>query len=272
MNTEQIHFREITTISDLEKVQKLEQNIWGMSPVPIHQTRTAIKNGGVMVGAFLNNELVGYSYGFAGFKNGASYLVSHQLGIAPQLQSNGIGESLKRLQREIAITRGYEKMIWTFDPLETRNGYLNLTKLHGISDTYVENCYGEMKDGLNNGLPSDRFEVTWLLKSPYVDVKHNIDLSNAPMIVNYQLNDCQFPVLQELHPDHRLNEDVYLLPVPSNFQKLKGHAPELAMEWRMKTRKIIQYLFANDFIVVQLEKGKQEVHFYVFVKRKQLFL
>ena len=269
MSKEMLDFREITTIADLEKVQKLEQAVWEMQPVPIHQTRTAIKNGGVMVGAFLNNELVGFSYGFAGFKNGESYLVSHQMGISPQLQSKGIGESLKRLQREIALQRGYEKMIWTFDPLETRNGYLNLTKLQAISGTYVENCYGEMKDGLNNGLPSDRFEVTWYLKAPSVVEKHDVEIANAPMIVSYQLNESQFPVLKEFHFNHLVvNEEVYLLPVPSNFQKLKVSSPELALDWRMKTRKIIKYLFSNNYIAVKLEKGKEDVHFYVFVKRK----
>lgn len=47
--------------------------------------------------------------------------------------------------------------MWTYDPLETVNGYLNLSKLGGVCTQYIENCYGEMPDILNAGLPSDRF-------------------------------------------------------------------------------------------------------------------
>jgi len=267
-----LEIREIKSISELEKVQQLEKEVWGQSPIPIHQTLTAIKNGGIVVGAFHGEDLAGFSYSFAGFKNGKVHLTSHILAISSMVREQGIGEALKWEQRKIAIERGYEMMLWTYDPLETRNGYLNLTKLHAICDTYIENCYGEMQDGLNKGLPSDRFEVNWHLTSKYVEEKCTIDFTNASVIAPYSMNESHFPVLAEVDTQLSLKEEVYLLPVPQNMQLLKAADPDLALEWRLKTRLLIQSFFSKGYVAVRLEKGKKEVHYYVFVKRELIDL
>ena len=263
--------REIKSIPELEKVQQLEIEVWGQLPIPVHQTLTAIKNGGIVVGAFHGNELAGFSYSFAGYRNGKVHLTSHILAISSNVREQGIGEALKWEQRKIAIEHGYDRMLWTYDPLQTRNGYLNLTKLHAICDTYIENCYGEMQDGINKGLPSDRFEVNWHLTSKYVEGKRAIDITNAREIASYKLNEWNFPVLAEANSQLSLKEDVYLLPVPQNIQLIKEADSQLALDWRMKTRLLIQALFSKGYVAVRLEKGK-EVHHYVFVKKELIDL
>ncbi|MGW6251617.1 hypothetical protein ACWF7H_19985 [Peribacillus butanolivorans] len=54
-----------------------------------------------------------------------------------QYRNQEIGEQVKLKQREWKIEYGYEKLIWTFDPLEVKNGYLNLSKL----GEYINNVY-----------------------------------------------------------------------------------------------------------------------------------
>lgn len=94
-----INIRELKTMNEMEQVQELERKVWGMDPVlPTHQTLTAVKNGGIIIGAFDGEKLVGFSYGFSGFQNGKSYLCSHMLGIDEAYRSQGIGEMLKRSQ------------------------------------------------------------------------------------------------------------------------------------------------------------------------------
>src|SRR5699024_5776342 len=144
--------RSLTTLDELEDVQQLERLVWSMEPIPTHQTSTAIQNGGMMIGAFDGDRLVGFNYGFPGFRDGVAYVCSHMLGSDPVYRSRGIGERLNRTQRERALELGYTMIHWTFDPLQTRNAYLNLTQLGGVCYTYYPNCYGEMKDGLNAGL------------------------------------------------------------------------------------------------------------------------
>lgn len=265
-----IDIREIKTIEQLEQVQQLEFNIWGMPSIPIHQTLTAVKNGGIVVGAYDGDQLVGFSYGFSGFREGKSYLCSHMLGIDENYRSQGIGEKLKYVQQAIAIERGYDLMVWTFDPLETRNGYLNLSKLNGICYTYIENCYGEMQDGLNKGLPSDRFEVSWYIASDYVNKSVSIDAKNAIPVASCVQSKQGFLCL-EITENLKYNSDLYTLPVPKDFQALKLQDPTLALDWRFKTRRLLQQLFAQGYAAVQLQQ-QENYNEYVLVKLETLGL
>jgi len=262
--------REIKTIKQLEQVQQLEYDVWGMPPIPIHQTLTAVKNGGIVVGAYDGDRLVGFSYGFSGFREGRSYLCSHMLGIDKNYRSQGIGEKLKHAQQAIAVERGYDLMVWTFDPLETRNGYLNLSKLNGICYTYIENCYGEMQDGLNKGLPSDRFEVSWYLTSDYVVKNVSIESAVAVPVASCVLNEQGLPCLQ-ITENLKYDDNSYVLPVPKDFQALKVQDPALALDWRFKTRHILQRLFAQGYAAVQLQQ-QENYNEYVLVKLSTLKL
>lgn len=265
-----IEIRELTTMVEMEQVQELEQKVWKTEAVPTHQTLTAVKNGGIMVGAYEGEQLVGFSYGFAGFRNGKSYVCSHMLGIDEGYRSQGIGEKLKRKQREMAIEKGYDRMQWTYDPLETRNGYLNLTKLNGICDTYVENCYGEMQDGLNEGLPSDRFELHWHLTSPYVVEKHVPTTEDAAALSTLSFNEESLPVFVAGN-DQTLTQPAYSITVPKDFQALKAASRELAMDWRLQTRAQFQKLFKAGYAAVRLQPY-ETYNEYIFVKKETLAL
>ena len=102
-----ITYKTLTTLEDIQRTQQLERDVWDMSPIPTHQTLTAIKNGGIMIGAFHQEHLIGFLYSFPGFQNDKPYLCSHMMGILPEYQSKGIGEQLKRIQRQQALNQGY---------------------------------------------------------------------------------------------------------------------------------------------------------------------
>src|SRR5699024_7689841 len=244
--------RALTTMKELALVQELDMKIWGMDPVPLHQTSTAIKNGGLMLGMFDGEQLIGFSYSFAGMKEGKTYLCSDMLGIDPDYQSQGLGEIMKWKQREHAIDMGYDLMKWTYDPLETKNAKLNLSKLNGICDIYIENCYGNMTDKLNKGLPSDRFEIHWHLKSKHVAEKQSIAVEGAVMLNKIYINDENLPVFQALE-NIATDADMYAMVVPKQFQALKLIDHKLAFDWRLKTREYFQKMFAKGFAVFHLE-------------------
>ncbi|MEC5423842.1 GNAT family N-acetyltransferase [Virgibacillus sp. C22-A2] len=260
-----IESRELKTMDEMEQIKGLEQKVWGINTIPTHQTLTAVKNGGIMVGAYDVKQLVGFSYGFAGFHNGKSYLCSHMLGVDDAYRSKGIGEMLKQKQREIAIEKGYDMMKWTYDPLETRNAYLNLTKLNGICDTYIENCYGEMQDGFNKGLPSDRFEIHWHLTSPHVVEKQLPNIESAVSLSTLTFNKAGLPVFVAGEKTE-LTEHAYSMAVPKDFQGLKAASQELAMDWRLQTRKQFQNLFKAGYVAVHLEPY-EDYGEYIFVKK-----
>lgn len=262
--------KELKTIEEMEQVQVLEKNVWKTDPIPTHQTLTAVKNGGIMVGAYDGDKLIGFSYGFPAFKDGEVYLCSHMLGIDENYRSQQIGEKLKQAQRKIAIEKGYKKMHWTYDPLETRNGYLNLTKLNGICHTYIENCYGEMQDGFNKGLPSDRFEVHWYLTSEYVEKKTDPVTENPLPLGEIIFDEAGLPTLK-IQSLENLSNNLYSLPVPLNFQALKATSNEHAMHWRMETRKVFQALFEQGYAAVRIKK-KELWNEYILIKKDMLNL
>lgn len=262
--------RLLKTNEEMGLIQGLERAIWGTDPVPTHQTFTAVKNGGLMLGAFLDQEIVGFSYSFPGYVNGKLRLCSHMLGVHPDYQQMGIGNALKNEQLKFAKELGYDLITWTFDPLESRNAYLNVAKLYGICDTYLENCYGEMKDGLNRGLPSDRFQIDWWISSQRVEEKWmpKITKYDCPFIVSE--SDKGNPVL--LYENERIPTDCegIEVPIPKNLQAIKKDEPELALDWRMKTRAIFQTLFAAGYTLVNVNRSSATVQYYQLVKKESI--
>ena len=265
-----LSIRKLESNEDMRLIQPLEQEVWGINPIPTHQTFTASQNGGVVLGAFAEKEIVGYSYSFPGFANGKIYLCSHMLGIHPNYQSLGIGKLLKDEQRKFAKEVGYDLITWTFDPLESRNAYLNMTKLYGICNTYLENCYGEMEDGLNKGLPSDRLQIEWWISSERVEEKWIPQISSydRPFVVvqSEKGNPMIYVNLEEIPSDSHGIE----VPVPENIQLIKKKEPDLALDWRMKIRTIFQILFGEGYALVGLKKSNEGVHYYQLIKRSTI--
>ncbi|WP_155767571.1 GNAT family N-acetyltransferase [Sporosarcina ureilytica] len=268
--TKNLTIRKLETIEDIRLIQSMEEEVWGSPAIPIHQTYTASKNGGLVLGAFINDEIIGFSYSFPGFADGKTYLCSHMLGIHPNYQVKGIGKLLKDEQRKLAKEMGYDLITWTFDPLESRNAYLNLQKLSGISQTYLENWYGEMTDGLNKGLPSDRLKVEWWISSERVQenwIPDNIAYARPVTIgQSAQGNPVIEGNLEEIHAEGNGIE----IPVPAHIQSIKTNEPELALDWRLKIRAAFQTLFSAGYAVVGLKKSDDGVHYYQFVKRNTI--
>lgn len=266
-----LELRVLKTSEDMKQIQKLEHEIWNMAPLPIHQTITAAQNGGLLLGAFHENELVGFSYGFAGFNKGTGYLCSHMLGIHPDHQDKGLGALLKQKQKEMASEMGYDLITWTFDPLESRNAYLNLAKLSAICSTYVENCYGDMDDSLNHGLPTDRLKAEWWINSSHVNAPLQAESESAQNPFIWGVSEDDFPIL--LNTDWEGSLGPVLVPIPANFQAIKNQNYELAMDWRFKTREILKRLFAQGYAMTSFKKGNEGlVHYYVLVQRDGLQL
>ncbi|WP_301107966.1 GNAT family N-acetyltransferase [Sporosarcina sp.] len=267
---EAIRIRRVTAIDEIHAVQKLEKQIWNMEPIPVHQTITAVKNGGLIVGAFAGERMIGYSYSFPGFSEGQSYLCSHMLAVDHEFQSMGIGRLLKEEQLRLAREMGYELIVWTFDPLESRNAYLNTAKLYGVSYEYIVNCYGELEDGLNKGLPTDRFQLAWWINSPRV--KEQWQPSGIDYICPFQiaLANHQHPVLQRTEGKDWLTSDAIEVPVPKHIQRIKVDNPELALDWRMKTRELFQQLCNEGYALINVRRTEETVQYYQFFRLSEV--
>lgn len=260
-NTEEIEIRNLHTVAELEHVRQLEAKVWSFDDsVPVNQTITVVKNGGFILGAFLHNQLIGFQYSFPGFDGHKVYLCSHSLGIHPDYRKLGIGEKLKWAQKEVALEKGYDLITWTYDPLETVNGNLNLHKLGAICSTYIENAYGEMDDGLNSGIATDRFLVEWRVG---IQKSLGVEANAQGELVLSTTKKYGFNVPDKWNVSHDAAR--LLVAVPGNFQAIKSNDFQLAVHWRDVTRKVFTTYLERGWQVTDLVKDSLHEDQYLYV-------
>lgn len=264
---EEIEYRRITQLESLTDFQQLEQEVWQTGEyIPNHQLYTVAKNGGILFGAYHGGKIIGMLYSFPGFLAGETYLCSHMMGISRQWRGRGIGERLKRLQAEAATEQGYQMITWTYDPLQTANGYLNMHKLGTICRTYLVDCYGEMNDQLNQGLPSDRLQVELWLNRPCPKLP-----TRATMLISWRLNNNGLPQPTGMIEKVSGN-DAALVAVPAHLPELKEHDLSLAQEWRLAVRQALTESFAAGWVLADCRRSDGLVHEYVLIPSAMLAL
>jgi predicted GNAT superfamily acetyltransferase len=273
---EEIVVKKLQTIEQFQEMQQLEQEIWNRASISITQLIAVSSNGGIVLGAYKEAELVGINYAFPAFQNGETYLYSLILGVKRKYREQGIGELLKIQLKEYALEAGYEKCLWVFDPLESRNAYFNFTKLRAYAYQYIPNFYGELEDPFSINLPTDRLFICWYLNdSDYLRWDEQMDelVESANEIVPWQKTVAGLPVLDpenQFDAKYSYINESYLLALPTNFQKLKVVSPALAEDWRYKTRTILMTMFSQGYAITKLVRHDENVNMYVFVKKSLL--
>ncbi len=276
----EVEIRFLTTPEDMRQVEEVQRVVWPGSEtdvVPMHLLITIAHNGGVALGAFPLDEagrpgpMVGFVYGFPGlYEVDGTWRVkhcSHQMGIVPEWRNQGLSYWLKRAQWQAVRHQGLDLITWTYDPLLSRNAYLNIHKLGGVCRTYLREVYGEMRDGLNVGLPSDRFQVELWVHSPRVttrlstEPRKRLDLAHflaaGARIVNstrlradgWPEPPDQDPETSDLLPTDPNQAPILLVEIPPDFLALKAADRDLALRWRLHTRAWFEALFARDYLV-----------------------
>jgi predicted GNAT superfamily acetyltransferase len=164
--------RKCNGLEEMRACVQLQKEVWNFTDielVPLRMFVVAEKIGGQVIGAFDGPELVSFALAIPGARNGHSYLHSHMLAVRAAYRNAGLGRRMKQVQRDEALSRGFELMEWTFDPLEIKNSYLNISRLGAIVRRYTVNQYGITSSPLQGGLPSDRLVAEWWLKSRRVE-------------------------------------------------------------------------------------------------------
>jgi predicted GNAT superfamily acetyltransferase len=165
----EIEYRQCSSVADFAECVRIQHVVWGEAisvPVPIFVV--AHHTGGHVLGAFQDGRMIGFAQAFSALRDGKLFLHSHIVAVLPQFRDRGIGRRLKLFQREEALRRGIDLIEWTFDPLDLKNGYFNLTRLGVIVRRFLPNCYGLTDSPLHAGLPTDRLVAEWWLDSDRV--------------------------------------------------------------------------------------------------------
>ncbi len=267
--------RVLEEYQEMLQVERLIDDIWGggaADVVPAHLLITIVRNGGLAFGAFEGAEMIGLAFGFPAFADTSRGRLlkhcSHQMGVHPAHQGRGIGFALKQAQWQMVRQQGLELITWTFDPLLSRNAYLNIVRLGAICNTYKRNEYGEMVDSLNAGIASDRFQVDWWVNTRRVTQRLDTENWAALGLQNYQEADPQFLYLPETDVDLGLlrppkkysppSGKLILIQIPNDYQTLRTADQPLAVDWRFFTREIFEKLFSTGYIVTDFIYDRSE--------------
>ena len=123
---------------------------------------------------------------------------------------------------------------------------------------------------MNKDMPSDRFEIHWLLRSPHVVEKQLPGTEHAVRLNGIRWNEAGQPEFTDKEVSIS-GDDVYALLVPKDFQGLKQQDHAIALDWRLKTRKVCQELFNAGYSAVRLNVLEHYGE-YVFVRTDTLEL
>jgi predicted GNAT superfamily acetyltransferase len=266
--TERIVVRALQGAADIVKAEELQSLIWRggeIDVIPGHLITALSHNGGLALGAFEGDRLVGVLIGFLGTDSASPERVamarlkhcSHQLGVHPDYQDRGVGLLLKTAQRDFVLEQGIRLITWTYDPLLSRNAHLNIRRLGAVCRSYLREEYGDMRDSLNAGVPSDRFQVDWWITSRRVEARlagkrRPLDLAHFLSAGAQELNPATLgedgfprPSERPLHP----SSNVALVEIPPDFMALKGRDLGLAVAWRHHTRALFESAFGAGYMV-----------------------
>jgi len=268
------NIRLLETVEEMSAVEVLQREVWPGSEtdvIPAHLLITAAHNGGIVLGAFVDEKIVGCVFGFPGLESTPDgprpKHCSHIAGVHPDYRDSGVGFALKRAQWQVVRHQGLDHVTWTYDPLLSRNARLNIARLGAVCSTYHRSEYGDMRDGLNAGLPSDRFQVDWWINTKRVErrlskrARPPLSLSHLARVGVHPL----YPLLSGSDnlprpPEHApaFNAQLVAAEIPADFMALKSAELSLARDWRFFTREFFETAFAKGYIVTDFVFDKGE--------------
>lgn len=270
-----IRIRAFETLDEFKACVELQEETWGAGfseRVPTAILRVGQILGGVSAGAYDDDgTLVGFVFGLTGFRDGAPAHWSDMLAVRPGVRDTGLGRRLKLFQREEVLRLGVRTMYWTFDPLQSRNAYLNLTKLGAVVREYRENMYGDSDSPLHRGIGTDRFVALWRMDTDRVVTRLESEPSAFAEEITALRSDAA-PALgatdDPSHPgplpvDDLPDADVVRVAIPSNIDVVKADDPDLARAWRAATRRVFTHYLAAGFEVCAFVRGARTSEYLV---------
>jgi predicted GNAT superfamily acetyltransferase len=251
-----ITIRRAESLAEYEECVAIQEETWGVGfseRVPASILLVAQKIGGVVAVAVApdGGRLLGFVFGLTGVERGQVVHWSDMLAVRGEARGTGIGERLKRHQRDLVRELGVGTMRWSFDPLVARNAHLNLARLGARASEYVPNMYGgNTRSPLHGAGDTDRLVASWDLTRVDGDGHGTVTATaesptDAP-VVNAPGADG-VPVVRAL-PDAA----TVRIAVPHDVQALSR---EQQAAWRATTREAFLSYLARGYEVVGFHRG-----------------
>lgn len=255
-----LEIRPLTTQEELEGCIELQQQVWGLkdsertSPITLRALTISSPKTGLLLGAFLNKKLIGFSLTLGSLESGIAY--GHMLGVLPEHQNLGVGRRIQLAVQETLRKNNITQMHWTFEPLESRNSYIYLNKLGGVATAYEQNFY-HVEEAQQQSMPLDRMVLSLDLCSKHTPSKK--------ILIHDALN--KFPVAT---PDFMPEAPQVLVEIPVDFINLSKTLPQKALQIRLESRSVFtEYITHRGYKAIHLINGhaqEAESSYYILKK------
>jgi predicted GNAT superfamily acetyltransferase len=274
--SKEFQFRRLQKPEEFRAVEELHRAAGGLTEdaaVPTPVQRAVQDNGGIVVGAFAEIYLAGFSFGFLGWDGEKLYHYSHVTAVRPEYQNHRLGFRLKTRQREEVLRQGLDEVRSTFDPLQSRTAFLNIRRLGAIPDRYLLHYYGRLGAETGESFESDRVRAVWKLQDPAVLARLE---GNSPTPSEDEARFASSePVVETELDEHGLRVPTAVkepsaptahLEIPFDLALIQQHAPSALRTWRHATRDAFRAAFdtgyvVEDFAVVSPDHERRSVYF-----------
>lgn len=246
--------RKLATPEEYLEAERLQRTVWNFPEreiIPLNELVVMQKHGGHVFGGFDGDVLAAFCFGMPAYRGGKTYHYSRMLGVLPGRQDSGIGHAMKLKQRDYVLKQGLDLVVWTFDPLQSRNAYLNIEKLGCVIREYMVNLYPTSGSKFNEGLESDRFTTEWWIasrraKDSIAGRKRNYDLDDYVPAIETRMTEAGWrePVKVALGGRQKRMS----IEIPDDIDALKKDDLPLAQRWREATRKAFTAAFKKGYV------------------------
>ena len=228
--------------------------------VPAHMLLSLASYGGHVLGAVVDERMIGMLLGFLGTDlapemeaPAAEHLLimSKRMVVLPEYRGQKVGEALKLEQRRIALRQSVPLVTWTFDPLLSRNAYLNLHKLAATGQHYMRNYFGDSTR--YSMLSQDRIVVNWWVNHPAtcarLDAGETIRLPKDRLQrLNAAHEHSDLP--QPPQKVQGWDAQVLYIEIPAQFDQIEQRDKSLAAHWRDYVREVFTALFEQSYYAI----------------------
>jgi predicted GNAT superfamily acetyltransferase len=258
-----IGYRELKRDEELKACVALQEEIWGLDPYNVTSmiTLTAMTMDhprlGLLMGAFDDERLVGFSFFLASLEPHNVY--GHMLGVLKEYRDRKVGVEILNVSFERLAEVGAKRIVWTYEPLESRNAHVYFNHIGGRVLRYHTAHFG-VGGTMHQGMPLDRFIF-------------ETRLGVTPSLPEFSVGDAlkRYPVADgRMWPD----DDGLLVQIPGDLQELKSQDMDAAGQWRMRTRGIFEdYInrrrYAVEGFLSGHEKGERRSYYLLRAREKK---
>lgn len=269
--TNSIVLRDVDNVTDMRALEDLQIEAWGDDErdiIPLNQFVAARYVGGTLIGAYENEDLAGFVYGFYGHVRGCVVHHSHMLAVLPAYRNHNLAFRLKLAQRERVLADGLaDRITWTFDPLQSLNAHFNFRKLGVVSETYKINVYGEAGSSFLHQNGTDRLFVTWMLDGFGVEkrVEPGSSSQNESAVRLLSKSDSNGPQRGAAASEISTAECVSI-EIPTDINSVERRDIDAARRWRAETRSAFLEALSAGFWVTDYVLKNEETGFYILRK------